>query len=217
METKICTKCGKEKSLIDFGKSKNTKDGLNYWCKECTKQNSRKNYQKIKNTPENKAKRKKYYLEHREELLLYSKCYGEEHKGRQQQYNKDYYKTHKEYFNEYNKTYIKNRRENDEVYRHKRIIRNLLYDAFVDGQQYKSSRCQKLTGLNPNELRCYLLNTFIDNYGYDWDGIEPVHIDHKIPLITGTTIEEVNELCFYTNLQLLKAHDNSVKGYKIQT
>ena len=58
METKICTKCGKEKSLIDFGKSKNTKDGLNYWCKECTKQNSRKNYQKIKNTPENKAKRK---------------------------------------------------------------------------------------------------------------------------------------------------------------
>lgn len=215
MNTKICTKCGKEKPLTDFGKSKNAKDGLNYWCKECTKQNSKKNYQKIKDSPETKEKRRKYYLEHQEKMLLYSKRYGEEHKEKQQQYNKDYYNAHKQYFNEYNKKYRKNRRKNDEVYQYKLVVRNLIYDAFVGRRQYKNNRCQELTGLSSNELRYYLLNTFANNYGYDWDGQEPVHIDHKIPLITGTTVEEINKLCFYTNLQLLKAHDNSVKGYKI--
>lgn len=36
--TKVCTKCGRELPLECFGKDKKTKDGLNYWCKECFKQ-----------------------------------------------------------------------------------------------------------------------------------------------------------------------------------
>lgn len=35
--TKICTKCGLEKSSNNFGIDKITKDGLRYWCKECEK------------------------------------------------------------------------------------------------------------------------------------------------------------------------------------
>jgi hypothetical protein len=34
---KQCTKCGKEKRLRDFNKSGGTKDGLNAWCRACTK------------------------------------------------------------------------------------------------------------------------------------------------------------------------------------
>lgn len=34
-KTKICSKCGRELPLIRFGKNAGTKDGLQYWCKEC--------------------------------------------------------------------------------------------------------------------------------------------------------------------------------------
>jgi len=36
---KICTKCKIEKELSQFSKDKLKIDGLNYWCKECAKEN----------------------------------------------------------------------------------------------------------------------------------------------------------------------------------
>lgn len=37
---KRCTKCGEVKSLGEFGKLKRAKDGLNYWCKPCNRNNA---------------------------------------------------------------------------------------------------------------------------------------------------------------------------------
>lgn len=53
MQTKICTKCGEEKILSEFGKDKHSKDGLSYKCKDC-----KNDYQ---NTKEAKEYREKYY------------------------------------------------------------------------------------------------------------------------------------------------------------
>lgn len=44
---KICTKCGIEKSLSNFHKNKNYKDGLCCWCKECRKNYQDENREKI--------------------------------------------------------------------------------------------------------------------------------------------------------------------------
>ena len=60
----------------------------------------------------------------------------------------------------------------------------------------------------------HLLQTFKSNYGYEWDKVEPVHIDHIIPLATAKTEEDIIKLCHYTNLQLLKAKDNLRKNAK---
>lgn len=38
MKTKICTKCGKTKSLDCFSKKTKSRDGLDYRCKECVKE-----------------------------------------------------------------------------------------------------------------------------------------------------------------------------------
>jgi len=35
---KICTNCKKEKSIDEFAKRKDSKDGLNYWCNSCRKE-----------------------------------------------------------------------------------------------------------------------------------------------------------------------------------
>lgn len=32
---KVCTRCGLERSVIEFSKNKNSRDGLHYWCKTC--------------------------------------------------------------------------------------------------------------------------------------------------------------------------------------
>ena len=78
----------------------------------------------------------------------------------------------------------------------------------------KSKHTEEIVGIPLAELYEYLLQTFKDNYGYEWNKIEPVHIDHRRPLKYANTKEEVMRLCNYKNLQLLKAEDNLKKGYK---
>jgi hypothetical protein len=34
-ESRTCTKCGEAKPLKDFGRKKNSKDGINWWCVGC--------------------------------------------------------------------------------------------------------------------------------------------------------------------------------------
>ena len=49
METKICTKCGRELSVDMFHKKSTSKDGLQHYCKECHNESTRKSYYKRKN------------------------------------------------------------------------------------------------------------------------------------------------------------------------
>ena len=49
METKICSKCKQEKSVGEFNKKLDTKDGLRSDCRECRKQYRQENPEKIKN------------------------------------------------------------------------------------------------------------------------------------------------------------------------
>lgn len=50
METKICSKCKKEKPISEFGKNKAKKDGLQTECKECKSAYNKLHYQKNKET-----------------------------------------------------------------------------------------------------------------------------------------------------------------------
>lgn len=48
METKKCTKCGRELPLDNFSKCATNKDGLQYYCKDCQRESARKSYCKRK-------------------------------------------------------------------------------------------------------------------------------------------------------------------------
>jgi hypothetical protein len=74
-DTKICGKCGEDKPLKLFSKNKNSKDGLQSWCKGCIK-----DYANI-----NKS-----------EISGYQKTYREEHKEEARTYNTHYRETNKE-------------------------------------------------------------------------------------------------------------------------
>jgi len=88
METKVCTRCGEDKSLGEFVKDKRSKDGYTLWCKKCRKVKEREREKKglcivcgeEKPAPKKKTCKKclaeKTVIRHKqiEERILNKKC-----------------------------------------------------------------------------------------------------------------------------------------------
>lgn len=113
---------------------------------------------------------------------------------------------------EYESAYKKNRYHNDPLYKFQCRLRNTINQSFTRYDTYKPRKNKDVIGMTSAELREYLLKTYAETYGYEWDQVEPVHIDHIVPLSTAKSQEDIVRLCHYTNLRLLKARDNLLKG-----
>lgn len=215
METKICKRCEQEKNINDYRKRKvNNKIYISNICICCE---NKANTEYIKN---------RYYKNNKDKILEYQKKYREENKEKLKEYFKENYQKNKKQKLKYSIKYQKEhkeqrnereriKKENNKVYSLKCSVRKMINRSFNRKQYVKSNNCEEILGLKIENFINYLLNTFKINYGYEWDGIEKVHIDHVIPLATAKTEKEVIELCYYTNLQLLKAKDNLEKGCKL--
>ena len=71
-----------------------------------------------------------------------------------------------------------------------------------------------MIGCSPEELKKHIESKF--TYGMSWELVgKEIHIDHIIPLSSANTIEQVESLCHYSNLQPLWAKDNLKKKNKI--
>ena len=226
---KTCKYCGITKDVECFRKNRNK-------CKDCEKE-YKKEYNKLyreKHLEELKQYQKRYREENKEVL-----------KQKQKDYYKKYYEKHKEEVLHKNKIWIdnnKNKRQlkikewetrnhdkilkrklerrkqrlrEDTVYKLKMQTRDVIKKSFRGVLKGKRGRTTELLGCDLDFFVNYLLDTYKNNYGIEWDKIEKVHIDHIIPLATAKTEEDVIKLCHYTNLQLLKAKDNLCKHDKL--
>jgi hypothetical protein len=72
-----------------------------------------------------------------------------------------------------------------------------------------------IVGCTPEELRKHIESQFTEGMSWDNHGMYGWHIDHKIPLSSAKTKEEIFELCKYSNLQPLWCEENYEKGKKI--
>lgn len=133
----------------------------------------------------------------------------------QRERSQKYYASHREERIEYNKHLKRKQYSIDGLFRVKTKIRHLIWDAFRRKHFVKSKRTELILGCSFEEFYKHLLSTFYNNYGYEWDGMEAVHIDHIIPLSTAKTEEDIIRLNYYKNLQLLKATDNLHKSSKM--
>lgn len=201
MEAKICSRCGKEKEISKFRKKRNQ-------CKECEKELI--TIWREQNKEHIKEYNKKYFQEHKDEILVDRKeyMYNYRQTSKYKEHKKEYALENKEKFNKLSKK----RYANDIIFKLKHNVRVEVLRSFKLKYKQKNKHTEELTGCSLDFLINYLLKTFKTKYGYDWDGIEKVHIDHKKPLVTANTEEEVIKLCHYTNLQLLKSVDNLKKG-----
>jgi hypothetical protein len=72
-----------------------------------------------------------------------------------------------------------------------------------------------IVGCTPNELKIHLKSQFTTGMSWDNYGLYGWHIDHKVPLSSAKSEEELLKLCHYSNLQPLWAEDNLKKGISI--
>jgi acyl-CoA reductase-like NAD-dependent aldehyde dehydrogenase len=77
-KTKLCPKCGEEKSLTKYSKHKRSKDGLQYWCKACSN----------KHREDNKDRHKEYQKEWRKNNKEYNKKWQSENREHRKEYLK---------------------------------------------------------------------------------------------------------------------------------
>ena len=147
------------------------------------------------------AKRDKNYYDKNKESLL--------------QKSKEYYKNNKDRIIQHNTNWQRTRRQSDSVYDLSVRIRGFINKSFVRKNYQKTMRGEDIVGLPIKDFIEYLLKTFSDRYGREWDGVEKVHIDHIIPLVAAKTEGDIIKLNHYTNLQLLTAEDNMAKGSKL--
>lgn len=217
-ETKVCNKCSIEKPLDEFYKSGKYYRGK---CKECINlynKNNRQDYYK-KYRLDNKEKRneynKKYYKENKEIIKEKYKEYYINWRKNNKEHSKQYRKDNLEKIKQQQNIRQKEKIKKDKIYKLKHNLRVNVNKLLKNKNIIKKQKTEQIIGCDIEIATNYLLETFKKNYGYKWDGIEPVHIDHIIPLATAKTEEEVIKLFNYKNLQLLKAQDNLRKGAKL--
>lgn len=242
MDTKICRICGIEKSIEYFNKCSGRKCRRTE-CKECQKEINKQYREKnkerlkqkhkeyvekhkenykiyahncyIKNKHKREKDRKEYYNKHITEIKEYNQKYYQINKKKIKKQTKKYREENKEYLIKKQEEYNNKKRKEDKLFKLKTNIRNTINRSFTRKEYQKNKHTEEIIGCSVDFFIEYIMNSYKKIYGYEWDGIEKVHIDHIIPLATANTEEEVMKLCNYKNLQLLKAKDNLKKGSKI--
>ena len=139
-----------------------------------------------------------YYEKNKEHLLYKSKKYT----------TKNYKKVL-----DYQKKYKQEKYYRDPIFKMMVCVRARVNSFLKEKNIKKNNKTFEIVGCSPQSLKEHLEKLFVD--GMTWDNQGKWHIDHKIPLASAKTEEELYKLCHYTNLQPLWAEDNMKKGSKL--
>ena len=108
---------------------------------------------------------------------------------------------------------LRERRRSDPMLRLKDAIRGSIR-AYLGSKKTRRGSTFEIVGCTPDFLRGHLEKQFKD--GMTWENYGPYwHVDHRIPLASGNSPEEIMGLSHWTNLQPLTAFENISKGAKI--
>ena len=160
--------------------------------KEAINERNRK-YQK-ENAEHLKKKANEYRAANREKARAWARKYGKVHRAKL---------TEK----------LREKRRSDPMFRLKDAIRGSIR-AYLGSKKTRRGSTFEIVGCTPDFLREHLERQFKpgmtwDNYGSHW------HVDHRIPLASGRTSDEVKGLSHWTNLQPLEALENLIKSDKV--
>jgi len=190
---KICAKCKQELSIQKgyFCKRKTSKDGLNYWCKDCRSENQRR-YRKL-----NRKKRlewdRNYRLVNKEKLKRRRDAYKNKKNARKREMRIENPKT----------------RLNDSI---SAMIR------FALKEQKNGRHWENLTGYTLEQLVSHLEKQF--QPGMSWDNYGEWQIDHIIPIsafnFTRPECIDFKKCWALENLQPLWASENISKFNRLE-
>lgn len=199
--TKVCTKCGVEKSLPDFTPRK-------CWCRECVKSYNRiyrsQNKSKLAEQQRtNRAAKKDYYSTYwkkrwstkRSSIQIVNKAWRLRNRDQISAYMKKRWETKKDIIRDYKRnhrqlnrvklrTYFFNYRHASPQRMLEHSISNLVRQSLVSGKGGKS--WETLVGYTIQDLRVHLESLFTEGMAWDNYGASSGHvrwwtIDHKKP------------------------------------
>ena len=186
-----CSHCSKEFPItLEFFYKK--LNGLTTRCKKCTKKFNNQNYKK----------HRRAYLEQKKEYWNTNK-----------ESIKEYREVNKNRDNATRRVRLKRKRKEDPLFNLQKRISGGIRRGFKHVGESKGKYTKKILGCDYKLLREYLIRNFECLYRVKYeDRFWPrLEIDHVIPISTASTIEEVEKLNHYTNLQLLYCKDNGNK------
>lgn len=104
----------------------------------------------------------------------------------------------------------RNRYKSDPKFRMVAIARAQIASAFKRSGFSKSGSTAKMLGCSFDELKRHVEGQF--SKGMGWHNYGDWHIDHRIPISSAKTLEELEYLLHYMNLQPMWAGANMAKG-----
>jgi len=195
---KQCKRCCQLLTSNNFSKRKDSKDGLDPYCKQC----------KTKYLKEWQIKHPEKYKTCKQKS---DKQWYTANKTLKKATNNKWISDNKEYVREWYRNYKQKREQKDPCFKIANKLRTRMWYALKNNKKCKFS---DLIGCTISELKTYLESKF--QPGMSWDNYGEWHIDHIKPLsrFDLTKKEEQIKACHYTNLQPLWAEDNLSKGDK---
>ena len=224
MIIKTCRVCKNDKPLDEFYLRKDSVDGHRNDCKICFTERvikyRKNNLEKIK-----KAKHL-FFEKNKDTLLLKKQEYRKNNPEKYKFETKKYYEKtktiqsakRKKWINENRKTYnqyFRTMRKNNPLYKLSCIVRSRINNLLRIKNIKKKNKTFDVIGCSLQFLKDHIEKQFTDGMNWENHGQYGWHIDHKIPLNSGKTEEEIYKLCHYTNLQPLWWKDNLEKRKKL--
>lgn len=147
----------------------------------------------------------------KERIKKYRETYPERRKQTKDKWKKENPEHHKML----KKNHKKRKKQKDPVYRSMLHMRGRTSAYCKRNFNSKRSRFREIIGIDPQGFRSYIESKFKEGMSWDNYGLYTWHIDHIIPLSSAKTIQEVEQLSHYTNLQPLWMKENIEKSDKI--
>ena len=146
METKICKTCGVKKPIEEFEKIR--ENNYRNECKKCFSlklKQYRKEYY-MKNKEKLSLQNKDWTLKHKNSVKEYNKKYYQNNKGRITQNVSEYRKSNKEKLVKKQEEYNNKKRKEDNVFKLKCNIRNMINRSFSRKEYKKNKHTEGILG-----------------------------------------------------------------------
>ena len=203
--TKTCTKCNINKPIDKFNNRKRSKDGKASTCRICINLK--------RDTEKQKSYSKKYRKNNPKTISESNKLYQSINKVAIATQKKTYQNNNKLSLALYQKKYKKERKLNDNLFRLTCAIRKRIGKAT---KGFKNDKTKIILGCSFEDFKQHIESKFEnwmnwENYGlyngklnYGWD------IDHIIPVSSENTIDGIERLNHFSNLQPLCSYINRI-------
>ena len=216
---KICTKCGKNKDVVEFYKDKYKKDGVKTICIICQKEHYENNKERkieiskktyLRNKEKINKQKKEYQLNNKEHLSEYRKNWYIINKEKQKSIRKTFYEINKKEIRSKMNYKFKEKVNSDPLFKFIHNLKCNIRNGIKKQGYSKKTRTYEILGIEFQLFINYIELQFKE--GMSWDNYGKWHLDHKTPISWAKNEEEAVNLCHYTNYQPLWKFENLSKG-----